>query len=195
MSLEIITQAHTLFDTPQKWEAYIALKVQNEQIIKSWYQKMLSKANLYFSNNPVEGWGFHSWNPWDMRWHLNEFGNDSIELWYRSAVEFGIWFNPAFYDQAKVYKLLKDTRHSKIISAMESTNAGIYQGQYIASERGNFEFGSPHDRNFNWETLGWYAGNRSDEFVEQLARKVDRFRKNKEITDLLGELNRVSTKR
>lgn len=66
------------------------------------------------------------------------------------------------------------------------------ESQSKAIETRNYTFGSPHDYNFDnsqLDKLSWYAGNRTDEFVNQIITKIERFRKNKDFTRMLHELH------
>jgi hypothetical protein len=42
--------------------------------------------------------------------------------------------------------------------------------------------------------LAWFAGNKTDLFLNQIAEKVNRFRKDAKVTNLLNELNSETLK-
>jgi hypothetical protein len=59
----------------------------------------------------------------------------------------------------------------------------------LAIETRNFSFGSPYDTKFDTDRLCWYAGNETESFLNQIAEKVNRYRKDEEMNSLLHELN------
>jgi hypothetical protein len=63
---------------------------------------------------------------------------------------------------------------------------------YIIDEKSNFAFGDENDGNIDYDTLAWYAHYRTADFVYQILRKVDRFRKDEHITELLHKINEAT---
>ena len=56
----------------------------------------------------------------------------------------------------------------------------------------NYVFGSPYDYNFDnshVDKLAWFAGNETQNFAEQIIKKVEKFRKDANLTRLLYEVN------
>ena len=61
-----------------------------------------------------------------------------------------------------------------------------------AMESRNYSFGSPYDFNFDnsqVDKLAWFAGNETQNFADQIIKKVERFRKDENLTKMLYQLN------
>lgn len=79
MQKELINQAMLMFDTAEKWNSLLELSSSKDEIRNQWYQKMKTVVTKRFcEDDVVNGWSFSSWNSWDFRWYLTEFGRESF---------------------------------------------------------------------------------------------------------------------
>lgn len=194
MSQEITKQAQELFDTPEKWEAFLELKNQSDKIYYSMFGKLKPLMHKKFiEEDVVAGWEAKQFHTCDMRWYLKEFGEQSISLYWGWHKQIRLWVFPDKNDVTKIHELMKTSEYAKLFSGFERVDGSISH-EYIAYEEGNFHFDSDFDGYYTDWQLAWYAGNRSSEFVEQIAAKVNRFRKDEALTELLYKLNK-ETKR
>lgn len=189
MNQELLKQAKAMFDSPEKWNAFLELLWQKDEIRNQWYQKLKEEANKKFSTDEfVEGWVFNSWGVWDLHWYQKEHGDKSIGLLIGWWGEMTLYCNSDFYDTVKIHDLLRTERFAPLLSCFNRIDR-FYEGGRLAIEMRNFSFGSPHDTKFDTDRLSWYAGNQTDDFLNQLVEKVNRYRKNEEMNSLLHELN------
>ena len=189
MNQELLKQAKAMFDSPEKWNAFLELVCQKDEIRNQWYQKLKEEANKKFSTDEfVEGWVFNSWGVWDLHWYQKEHGDKSIGLLIGWWGEMTLYCNSDFYDTVKIHDLLRTERFAPLLSCFNRIDR-FYEGGRLAIEMRNFSFGSPHDTKFDTDRLSWYAGNQTDDFLNQLVEKVNRYRKNEEMNSLLHELN------
>ncbi len=194
MHQELIKQAMGLFDTPEKWNTFLELVWQKDSIRNQWFSLLKENANKYFSTaDVVDGWIFNSWSVWDMHWYLSNHGDKSISLLLGWWGELSLHADGNFYDTEKANQLLKTEKYSPIISAFNRIDR-FYEGNRIVTESRNFIFNSPYDSRFDLDRLAWFAGNKTDLFLYQIAEKVNRFRKDTKITNLLNELNTETLK-
>ena len=78
--MNIEEQTAKIFDTPEKWEAYLDLVSHKERIIQMWNNRLSEKIKQHYSNEDSQEWGFHVEDNNDFRWYLKEFGYNSLLL-------------------------------------------------------------------------------------------------------------------
>lgn len=194
MNQELLKQAKAMFDSPEKWNAFLELVWQKDEIRNQWFVKLKEEANKKFSTDEcVEGWVFNSWGVWDMHWYLKAHGDKSIGLLLGWWGEMTLCCNGDFYDTTKIHDLLRSERYAPLLNCFSRIDR-FYEGGRLAIEIRNFSFGSPYDTKFDLDRLSWYAGNHTEDFLNQIADKVNRFRKDANITSLLNELNSETSK-
>lgn len=196
MQQDLLKHAMSLFDTSDKWNAFYELALQADKIKDFYFSKVRAPLTQYFIDNPVEGWDFEPWGDvrYDLRWFLKDFGKSSVALGVGWRFNFVMTLEDTTgFDNEKVNQLLSSSEYAKLVLAFERTDIQFEQRRKFA-EVGNYYFNSPNDSNFTEYQLAWYAGNNTDEFVKQIAAKVDRFRKDAEVTRLLHQLNEQSRK-
>jgi hypothetical protein len=144
-----------------------------------------------------------SWGNWhcEYRWYLTEFsantqwGTDSFCL-HLDQNALHLWANPDFFDVAKISEFLQTPEYAPIIAAFDNPHEShISELNNLSKivERGNFHFGDPDDGHLSPDKFAWYAHYRTDEVVEQIFAKINRFR-TPEITALFEEINRKTKK-
>lgn len=194
MSQDLTKQALKMFDTAEKWDSFVELKNYADRMYYGQFGKLKPLMHKKFlEEDLVSGWEAKQFHTCDMRWYLKEFGEFSISLYWGWHKQLRLWVFPDRNDVAKAHDLMKNSEFSKLFSGFERIDNSL-GNDFLAIEEGNFRFDSPYDGCFNDWQLAWYAGNRSQEFVDQLAEKVNRFRKDARLTELLYNLNK-ETKR
>jgi len=193
MQKELLNQTLDLFDTPEKWYAFIEMANQKESMKMHYFKKVSTMVYKYFMENPVKGWVCETWNNHnlELRWYLEDFGKNSL------ALGIGWWFQFVLhltdtnsFDTNKINELLK-TDYAIFLSKFDRIDRQFEQNCKIVEDR-NYVFNSPYDYNFNEsqvDYLAWFAGNQTDKFAEQIIRKVEVFRQNENLTKMLYELN------
>ncbi|WP_312298156.1 hypothetical protein [Chryseobacterium sp.] len=191
MNREFLKQALNLFDTPEKWNSFLELSNKKNEINNEWYKKAKTEIIHYFINDPAEGWSFVNWNTWDYRWFLEDFGKESFCLWMFGN-RIGLWLNGNHFESAKATALLSTEKYSPLLSTLRPDS--IFDNDWKIFEAGNFFFDSVNDGHIENDKLAWYAGNKTEKFVEQVTEKVNRIRKSPELTQLLREINETCKK-
>ena len=191
MSKEVINQASDFFKEKDQWYSFLELAESKDEIRNHWFTKLKGKLNEAFAKNDlVESWSYCSWGVWDYRWYLTEYGDDSIYLWF-SENTLHLWANPENHHVNKVFTMLQQKEYTPIISAFERLDEiGDSGNEYQVIERGNFIFGDTDDGYIDVDKLAWYAYYDTDRLAEQISRKVNRFRKNQTVTELLKRMNK-----
>jgi len=195
MNEAFLKEAVTLFDTDDKWNSFLEL-IKNKDGIKTiFFKKLQIELNKRFGQNDfVDNWGFVSVNEKHFRWFLKDFGDESISLLFHFGYIFSIRSNPNFTDSSKIKEFLHTQRYSPLFNFLDRQDSGTNDWEIIR-ESGCFYFDSIFDGNFNEDQIAWFAGNKTEEFVNQIAEKVNRIRKNPEMTELLRELNEMCKKK
>ena len=187
MQKELLKQAMDIFDSPDKWNSFLELSSSNDEIKYQWYQKLMTHVTKRFrEDEDVKGWSFETLGDWDYRWYLTEFGRDSfcIRMWLH---QIGLRVDPKFFDSQMITDLLKTETYSIIMSTLRHDEE--FSRDWKLAEHGNFNFDSPYDGHFDHGRLGWFAGNKTEEFVNQIVEKINKIRKDETIMKLIAELN------
>jgi len=188
MQKELLKQAMQLFDSADKWNSFLELSDSKYEIRNQWYQKLITHVTKWFlEEDKVNGWSFETLGAWDYRWYLTEFGRDSFCICMNQH-QIGLWVDYTFFNSQRITDLLKEETYSMIMTTLRPDV--VFSGDWKLIEYGNFNFDSPYDGHFDLDRLGWFAGNKTEEFVNQLSEKINKFRKDETITKLFAELNR-----
>ena len=193
MQKELTNQAMALFDTPEKWNAFLDLVSEKESIKYYWHSTLKKALSKRFKEDPMEKWVFDKNG---MTWYLKEFGKDSLAIWLEDYTDYSLWVKPDYFDSDKVTELLKKKEYSSIPSLFTQPYVKYQEGNYKFREKMNYIFDIFDKQyiNLNIEQLAWFAEHKTEDFVNQIAEKVDRFRKDKELTKLFQELNEQTKK-
>ena len=178
MQTELLNQALALFNTPEKWNAFVEMANQKEKMQFHYFQKLKQPLLKYFNENPVDMWVCEPWGDpnYDLRWYLKDFGKGSLSL----AVGWRFCFvlhleDINSFDSKKIDELLK-TDYSIVFSSFDRVDRQLEHQLKVVEER-NYFFNSPYDFHFDnsqVDKLAWYAGNKTEEFAEQIIKKVER---------------------
>jgi hypothetical protein len=193
MQKELLNKVIGLFESPEKWNSFLELTNQIPAIKYQYFQKVKQPLQKYFNENAVEGWICEPWGDpnFDMKWYLQDFGKESLALAIGWKFQFVLFLgNQNKFDTYKIDELLKG-KYSPIISAFDRVDRQ-FEPQFKIVESGNYIFDSPYDGHFDENTLSWYAGNQTEKFVKQIIDKVERFRKDERLTNMLYEINQLS---
>jgi hypothetical protein len=196
MQKELLNRAMGIFDSPEKWNAFIEIANQKEEIKKLYFQKLHQFLWKYFHENQIKGWGFDTWGDpkEDLCWYLEEFGKESLALRIGWKYQFHLnLIDTANFDSKMMNELLK-SEYSSLFASFDRLDKQ-YGINSKAEEWRNYSFNSPYDSFFDWaqvDYLAWYAGNRTEEFANQIIKKVEKFTKDEKLTKMLYELNYIT---
>lgn len=192
MNQELLKKAKAMFDSPEKWNAFLELVWQKDEIRNQWFIKLKEETAKKFATDEfVEGWVFNTWGVWDMHWYQKDHGDKSISLLLGWWGEMTLNCNSDHYDTIKIQELLRTEKFAPLLTCFSRIDRH-FEGGRIAIEMRNFSFGSAYDTKFNTDKMGWYAGNRTEDFVKQIADKVNKYRKDEKMNSLLHELNTLT---
>ena len=193
MQKELLNQALGIFDSSEKWNAFVELANQKETMKLQYLQKLKQPLLKYFNANPVEGWVCEPWGDqfYDIRWYLKDFGKSSIALAVGWTFHFVLHLeDTSAFDTKKIDDLLRSD-YSIILSSFDRVDRQ-FENQLKVVEVRNYLFDSPYAGNFDdsqLDKLAWFAGNETENFAEQIIKKVERFRQDKDLTKMLYDLN------
>lgn len=194
METEEINQAIQLFDTPEKWAAFLTLSRQTDNLKRAMTRTAVSRANSYFhQEHAAPGWSFKQFGPdeFAMVWYLTAFGEYSICLVLSWSGIFVLEVRGNnVNDVDTVTQLLKDSKFSALMACFERIDEW-WEGRFMAKEKFNFSFGCASDTRFGPFRLAWYAHFETEKLLDQIAAKVARFQ-TQEMTALLTELNEIT---
>jgi hypothetical protein len=187
MNEELLQQAASLFDSPEKWSAFVELMNKSEEIQNRWWEKLQQEVLHKEKKDLNSNWDIDVWDHWNIEWYIKgEADNTFIIHFWGDGL--GV-YNYSVLDNSKVKNLIQESRFDIIKDCFDGIDGRDKNSQTIAQENGNFTFGSIHDERFkDKRSLVWYAGNRTEEFANQLINKVRKLQ-TEEITNLFKEIN------
>jgi hypothetical protein len=193
---KITNQVEKLFSDKNQWDAFLELVPVKDTIRDDWISKLCSPLVQIFNvDDFVDGWDFYP-VAGDFRWYLKDFGNDSLYLSLSENV-FSLYANVDVLEKESIIQKLRSNKeYGLILSAFERLDYCLEDDDdgYLLKEVGNFSFGCLHDNYLDFDSLAWFANYKNMEFVSQIHGKIDKFRKNQEITELFVKLNKLTTK-
>lgn len=187
-----IKQAVNLFDTPEKWQAFLELATDKDKLSKAMHQTAYEHLKAYFLREyRISGW---TYKPLDnetqsMIWYLGEYGENSICLEYgwQGQLTLEARGGETYTKVKQAAQLLETEQFTSLLAAFERIDEKG-NGIYLANEAYNFSFGTLSDTRFDPAQLAWYGHFETEKFLAQIQVKIARFQ-TPEMTALLGELN------
>lgn len=192
MNADLLKQAIGLFDTYEKWSAFLELHKTKQQIKNQNFNQL--KAALH--NKPSTWqWSFSPIGNGDRyRWYLTDFTKESICLVW-DCTSLTLWCHPSFYNAHKVKELLATPQYEIIKDCFDYIDALSQPAtEHFIVERHRYDFQNglqfyaEDDQNSNNDRLSWFAGNMTTEIADMITSKVQKFQ-TPEITELLMSLN------
>lgn len=196
MNKELISQAAKMFESEsvEKWNAFIELCWGKGEIRQFYFMKFRSAMLTHFSKGIINPWDFVSINQEQYRWFIKDFKQDSIVLLW-DVNRLYLWCNPSLVKVDEATNLLKTPDFAPVISCFDPCDViGIGgQREYLYGETHRYKFNETEfiqrtDNEQGHLELSWYAGNRTNELINQITDKVNKFR-TPEITKLMIDLN------
>lgn len=194
MEKELLNEVVKIFDSCEKFLSFWELATQKDVIKEHLSKPIKPLLDKYFKENKVDGWSYtECGTPYiDACWYLKEFGKGSL------AIRLGFFFQIRLleedllkFNRNKISELLKNDEYSPLFDAFERRDFEEKYGCHII-EVGNYYFGDQNDGRFNEEQSAWFATYETQKMAEQIIAKIERFRKNEVVTNLLRKLNEES---
>jgi hypothetical protein len=141
MQKELLNQALALFDTPEKWNAFLEIANQKETMKWHYFQKLKHPLLKYFNDNQVKGWVCEPWGntDYDLRWYLEDFGKNSLALAVGWTFHFVLHIEDTnSFDTTKIDQLLK-TDYSILLSSFDRIDRQ-FEPQLKVVEVRNYSF-------------------------------------------------------
>lgn len=208
MQNELLQKSINLFsnENPDKWNAFLDFISLKDEIINHWYDVLDKKIKNYFENEEIKDWSYKYYNKKQHTWFLENFKTcpepgQSLCLWLEftnNILQFSLYVNDNFFDSKEIDNFIKLQKYEPLLKAFKIDEKHIDEeplnGYKLIDYWKIFKFETTYNNNYDIEHLAWFAGNKTEELVNQIAEKVNIFRKDENITKLLYELNN-STKR
>jgi hypothetical protein len=191
---QILHHEPNLFPSPDDWNAFVELTQQITNIKEHW----LTVATKAFQKKlrPLlpEAWTLDT--NWgcirDTKVYLTKYGPGALALGYGWEYQLHLILdNGSIFNSEKINTLLKSSKYAPILEAFDRIDRS-FEDRSKAMCCWNFSFGSPNDGNIPPIELAWYAGNRTDEFVDQAIGQIKKFTHDRNVTELLTELNEAA---
>ena len=187
MNEELIKKAMQMFDTPEKWNAFRVLVESN--IVDRWWKKLQTEVYQRELRAGDPDWDIRVWTNWDIKWFPKKDPENALMIHFCGDT-FNLPFNFGYLDTNKVNKLIEDHRFNVIKTCFDRYDGS--DSNQIGWETRNFSFGTTSEFRTAMN-LCWYAGNETEEFANQIIKKVRKFQ-TPEVTELFREINRECKK-
>lgn len=195
MNEEILKQAMAVFNTPDKWNAFLELTYNRDTIKDRWHNALYRKIIELSNTIPdYEIWSINRVDNWGVTWYLNDFGGSSVVIHSWACFNIRIWIRGVSEDKRKkIYDLLKTDKFIPLFSCFDkiiTRNSFPHEVPVEGHIPFNFQSNFEGDWARNTLKISWFAGNETENVARQILDRVNKFR-TPEITELIFELNRV----
>lgn len=191
MHPSLVKLAAQWFDQPEKWSSFLELASAQSAIQEHWFNSGSARLRENWKSDTGPGWDLQAWDGYDRDtwWYLKDLGRDSIGIGFgwRYLWCFGARGNRV--DRHALRERLTAPEYAPLKAAFGDVHEYDWNYMTWVQTRG-FRFGHANDGKLSEAELAWYAGHRTDAFVEQALAKVHAFTHNLEVTALLTKLNR-----
>lgn len=195
MTEELLQKSMELFDSSEKWNAFVELYYVKDEIRNRWSRKLQRKLVELTSMDELHSeWTCSIWNNWDIEWKLKNSSNKYLSfhswvgfccrLWIRNANE---------EERRKIYELFaQDSRYAKLQSNYNIVNLYQSPGEILWDAHFRFDFSPTFLGNYNKmvDLFSWHAGNNVDDVAQQIMEQVNKAR-TEEMTDLFRQVNEL----
>lgn len=196
MTEEMLQKAMALFDTPEKWNAFVELSFTRNDIQNRWFKKLQQKlVSLTNVDDKHPEWTCNIWGIWDIEWKLKSFENKYLSL--HSWAGYHCKLCVKNVDSEKCKKIYEhcnnDLRFAQTYSFFDiEADHNFKDGSLWQA---SFHFNFFHDFDYNNYgkmelLLSWYAGNDTDNVARQIMEQVDKIR-TPEMTDLFRKVDEL----
>ncbi len=195
MNPKLKEQSIAIFESLEKWNALFELYEQTNQIMDYWLSIGAKALIAEFKSNPPSGWNCQQWDqPHEVRWHLTEFGLESIGVGFGwNTWEFHLHLRGANKDvQNRAGSLLREPEFQPLLAvfgSQDNTPPRFRAGSIACDVTFNpYNSGqtSPEHRR---RELAWQAAHQTEDFVGRMSSIVRRITENSTLTALLRDLN------
>jgi hypothetical protein len=180
-----------IFDTQEKWNAFIELSNERQIIIQKWRLILKEAVIQYFTNiDIVDGWAFYSSKDGEaFKWYLTEIGEESISLVFNRTGELILCCDSNLFYFDEIAMVLKSEKYKPLIEGINYLSTSQYTTFPIESIARYFVL-HKHVNEINYQQqFAWKAGNETEKIVTEIAKMVNRVRKDSNLTQLLSSLN------
>ena len=108
MNQELLNQTKAMFDSPEKWNAFLELVGQKDSIRNSWFLNLKEDITTTFisPDSKTEDWDIKIRGYFSYQWFLKAYGENSISIWIEDGI-LSLFASDA-HDIDEVYKLIKN---------------------------------------------------------------------------------------
>ena len=118
MNEELLQQAMLLFDTAEKWNAFVELLNRNGEIQNRWWKSLQSTVYQRELKESNPDWDIYIWNNWDIKWFIKGESPNSLVIHFWGDT-FRVFSNSGALEFNKVNELIKDPRFDCIRNAFD----------------------------------------------------------------------------
>lgn len=174
---QILHHEPKLFPSPEDWNAFVDLALQITNIKKHWFTVAAKSYQKKLRSILPEEWTIDTnfGDTADSKVYLTKNGPGALSLCYGWDYELHLNLdNGTTFNSEKINTLLKSAKYAPILEAFDRIDRS-FEPRCKAMCYRNFSFGSPNDGNIPPNELAWYAGNQTDEFVDQAIGQIKKF--------------------
>ena len=185
----LLQKSQTIFDKLDKWKAFI--EMQELKIKDYWLKIGAKRLREYFDKNRSDGWRCEQWgDDLSTQWYLEKFKLGSLAIGLRWGVQLHLHLRDSNRFKTNIIdQQLKSGKYAKLLMPFGVNPLLNASDSKVQARYADFTFGSLNDGNVPDYELAWYAVNRTDDYIKQMAGKIEGFTRDPEMTRLLEELN------
>lgn len=195
MTEELLQKSMELFDSSEKWDAFVELCYTKGDIQNRWHKKLQRKlVELTSIDEQHLEWISSIWGVWDIEWKLKNSSNKYLSFHSWAGFCCRLWIRNANEEERrKVYELFaQDSRFTKLQSNYNIVNINQSPSEVPWDAHLSFDFSPTFLGNYNKmvDLFAWHAGNDVDNVALQIMEQVNKAR-TKEMSDLFRQVNEL----
>ncbi len=195
MKQDILQEAASIFDIPEKWRAFYDMQQAYHDIINHWLAIGMKALQEEFGKNPGE-WECATWGPRDLKWHLSDLSEESINIgigWETFELHlFDARYNDETWKKSTELLEKRDFRQLLVRIGPRCYRASWQKEKLLLADLDFDPLGLGTDSEFRSPLIAWHAAHRTEDFVEVTLRWLRGVMEDKEIVRLIRLLHKRS---
>ncbi len=182
-----LEQATKIFDSIEKWTAFLELHKIKDQIKTLWFQELEEAVCKKINTIPNldNKWCFRKYDINNYGWYLKEHGKDSLMICFEYT-QFCLYIDGEEYNRSEI---IKKYRNTKLFNPYFKDNEIITNSKYLAAKKNEININGISD----YDTLAYYANKESAEhqiLVDKISLFFLDYINDMEIYNIINDIGR-----
>lgn len=194
----VIKKSIKMFNEPEKWFAFLELVKMKDRIVGAMNKHLREEMDKYFHEKTFTGFKFQfqdsTLNNCNAFWYLEEVGH-GICLFFTDS-NMSLYIDENIYQNTEgINNILQNKENAVVLHSLFRFDRCESKWWKIV-EKGNWYFKKPseyseYNGTFDKDSLSWYSYNATEELIQQLFNKVEKFCTNDQMKKIILEIHLI----